>query len=98
MSAASRSRLKSLRDGVVADRPAAEANLAGARSTGDQSKIDVATAALGKIDSDASSLQAQMETLAGEAADFETASRTEAAPRSSIRSSRACWSRSTAAS
>ena len=64
-------RLKGLRDGIVADRSSAEANLVGARSTGDQSKIDVATAKLGKIDSDASSLQSQMEMLAGEAADFE---------------------------
>lgn len=64
-------RLKSLRDGVLADRPAADAALKAAQGTGDQAQITVAQAALGKIDSDASSLQAQMETLAGEAADFE---------------------------
>lgn len=64
-------RLKTLRDSLLADRPSAEGAVAAARSVGEQGKIDAAMGALGKLDSDASSLQAQMETLAGEATDFE---------------------------
>jgi len=64
-------RLKSLRDGILADRASAETEVKAAQGTGDPARIAVANNALAKIDSDASSLDAQMKTLAGEAADFE---------------------------
>lgn len=64
-------RLQSLLDGVLADRPAAETEVKAAQGTGEASRISVATAALGKIDSDASSLKAQIDTLSAEATDFE---------------------------
>jgi phosphate transport system permease protein len=64
-------RLKSLYDGVMGDRPAAETELKAAQGTGDPARIAVAQNALSKIESDAASLDAQMKTLAGEAADFE---------------------------
>ncbi|GLK81536.1 hypothetical protein GCM10008174_32770 [Methylopila turkensis] len=64
-------RIKTLRDGVLADRPAADQALAAANGAGDETGITVARNALAKIDSDSESLRAQMETLAGEAADFE---------------------------
>ncbi|MDR4307669.1 phosphate ABC transporter permease PstA [Chelatococcus sambhunathii] len=64
-------RLQSLLDGVLADRPAAETEVKAAQGTGDAGRISVATAALGKIDSDASSLKAQIDTLSAEATDFE---------------------------
>lgn len=64
-------RLKSLRDSALSGRASAETEVRAAQGSGDESRIAIAQNALGKIDSDASSLQAQMETLAGEAADFE---------------------------
>lgn len=64
-------RLKSLRDGVLADRASAETEVKAAQGTGDAARITVAQNALSKIDNDASSLESQMQTLAGEAADFE---------------------------
>ncbi|RXF72759.1 phosphate ABC transporter permease PstA [Hansschlegelia zhihuaiae] len=64
-------RLKSLRDGFLADRPAAETELKAAQGTGDPARIAVAQNALSKVESDVSSLDNQMQTLAGEAADFE---------------------------
>ena len=65
-------RIKTLRDGVLADRPGAERELANAEGSGDTARVTIARNTLAKIDSDADSLRSQMETLAGEAADFET--------------------------
>ena len=64
-------RLKSLREGVMADLPAAQDAVKAAEGVGDKARLDVARVALAKVESDAASLQTQMETLAGEAADFE---------------------------
>ncbi|GLK55047.1 phosphate transport system permease protein [Methylopila capsulata] len=64
-------RIRTLREGILADRPSAELALREAQGGGDATRITIAQNALAKIDSDAQSLQAQMETLAGEAADFE---------------------------
>lgn len=64
-------RLKALRDGVLADRASAETALKAAQGVGEQARIVTARTALAKIDSDASSLGAQIETLSAEAADFE---------------------------
>jgi phosphate transport system permease protein len=64
-------RLRSLRDGSLADRPDAETEVKAAQGTGDPSRIAIAQNALAKIDSDVLSLDTQMKTLAGEAADFE---------------------------
>jgi phosphate transport system permease protein len=64
-------RIKTLRDGILADRPAAEQEVKDAQGSGDATRIAVAQSTLAKIDSDAASLSTQTETLAGEAADFE---------------------------
>lgn len=65
-------RIRTLRESILADKPSAEQALREAQGGGDATKITVAQSGLAKIESDAQSLQSQMETLAGEAADFET--------------------------
>ena len=64
-------RIKTLRDGILADRPAAEQEVKDAEGSGDATRIAIAQSTIAKIDSDAASLSAQTETLAGEATDFE---------------------------